>query len=348
MKHILFIVNSLSYKSGLERVACLMANIFSEKLNYSVCIINRDTKKEGSAYFLNDNVNVLAIGGGYLAFLKGLNNYIKNNKPNTIIIHNMGRLSLLCSILDVKDSRLVSLEHVAFSIRPRWVRFLSKKLYKNIDQIVTLTNSDALSYKAFHNNVVKINNISPFDVEDVDSVYNFDSKNIIAIGRLTYQKNFEDLLKAWELVLNQQKDWTLSIYGKGEDKNKLENLINEKKLTNVFLRGEITNVEEIYCSASFYVMSSRFEGLPMVLIEAQSLGLPIVSYDCPHGPSEIIENNVTGYLVENNNVQELAQAILNLMESSTLREQFSKRAKKHALVYSQRTVIKEWKKVVEN
>ncbi|NNP69361.1 glycosyltransferase family 4 protein [Acinetobacter sp. Ac_5812] len=348
MKKILFVINSLKNKSGLERVACLMANTFSEELDYSVCVINRDAKKEDGAYFLNDNVNVLAIGGGYLNFFMGLNSYIKINKPDTIIVHNMGRLSLLCSMLDIKGSRLVSLEHVAFSIRPQWVRFLSKKLYKNIDQVVTLTNNDALSYKGFHNNIVKINNISPFDVEDVNSVYNSDSKNIIAIGRLTYQKNFEDLLKAWELVLNQKKEWTLSIYGKGEDKNKLENLINEKKLTNVFLRGEITNVEEIYCSASFYVMSSRFEGLPMVLIEAQSLGLPIVSYNCPHGPSEIIENNVTGYLVENNNVQELAQAILSLMDSSTLREQFSKRAKEHALVYSQRTVIKEWIKVVEN
>lgn len=325
-----------------------MANIFSEELYYSVCIINRDAKKDDSAYFLNDDVNVLAIGGGYLDFFMGLNSYIKNSKPDTIIVHNMGRLSLLCSMLDIKGLRLVSLEHVAFSIRPQWVKFLSKKLYKNISQVVTLTNNDALSYKRFHNNVVKINNISPFDVEDFNSVYNSESKNIIAIGRLTYQKNFEDLLKAWDLVLNQKEEWTLSIYGKGEDRNKLEHIIRERNLKNVYLRGEITNVEEIYCSAAFYVMSSRFEGLPMVLIEAQSLGLPIVSYDCPHGPSEVIENNVTGYLVENHNIQELARAMLNLIESSVLREQFSKRAKEHAIVYSKRTVIEAWIKVVEN
>lgn len=347
MNKILFVINSLKHKSGIERVACLLANLFVEDLGFKVLIVNRDTEKKHVAYNLSAHVEVLKISGNYCKFYKGLNSRIGDFQPDLILTHNMGRLSLLCAFLvKTKNIKLVSLEHVAFKVRPKWVRLLSKLLYKKIDQVVTLTQHDMQPYQLFHNNVVKINNISPFDVQALDLEYALESKTIISIGRLTYQKNFESLLEAWKIVSKVKNDWQLMIYGIGENQKKLETIIKNENIKNVYLKGQTTDVESVYRSAAFYVMSSRFEGLPMVLIEAQSFGLPIISYDCPHGPAEIIEHNENGYLIENKNPTLLAESMLKLMTSDALRSKFSENAQQHATEYSSQNIVKDWTKVI--
>lgn len=345
MKKIVFIINSLKNRSGTERVACLLANLFAEKLGYEVVIANRDTDKDNVAYDLYENIDVLKISGSYFNFYKGLNKELRISPPDVIFVHNMGRLSLLCSMLSIgAKTKFISLEHVAFDIRPVWVKFLSKFVYRKINQVVTLTKKDMQPYRRFHKNINKINNISPFDDQDLE--YAIKSKTIISIGRLTYQKNFESLLKAWAIVSKEMPDWNLEIYGIGEEEQKLRQNIFENNLKNVYLKGQTSEVESIYRTAALYVMSSRFEGLPMVLIEAQSFGLPIVSYDCPHGPAEIIENNKTGFLVENQNSDILACCMLKLMASESLRVKFSKNARNHAIAYSEKEILKDWVKVI--
>lgn len=347
MRKILFIINSLKEKSGIERVACLLANFFDSDFNLIIKIVNRDTLKENVSYILNPNIDVVKINGGYHDFFSGLNGLIEDFKPDYIFIHNMGRLSLLCSTLNKgKNTKVISLEHVAFQVRPKWVKFLTKLLYKRIDQVVTLTQHDMKPYQDFHNNVVKINNISPFDSDALDIDYPIESRTIVSIGRLTYQKNFESLLEAWKIVSEQAPDWNLMIYGLGENQKKLENIIIENKIDNVYLKGQTSDVQSVYKSAAFYVMSSRFEGLPMVLIEAQSHGLPIISYNCPHGPAEVIINGENGYLVENQNPNLLAEAMLKLMASDPLRLKFSQNAKQDAKRYSKVEILKEWLKVL--
>lgn len=344
---ILFVINSLKHRSGIERVACLLANLFDAELSCQVKIVNRDTPKNKVPYDLNSSVGVLVAGGGYYSFYKGVNRLIEDFNPNLILAHNMGRLTLLCTFLNKeKNVRLVSLEHVAFKVRPKWVRLLSKLLYKKIDQVVTLTQHDMQTYKMFHNNVVQINNISPFDVKDLNLYYAHQSKTIVSIGRLTYQKNFESLLHAWKIVSENQSDWILEIYGSGENQKQLESIMKHENIKNVYLKGQTTDVESVYRSAAFYVMSSRFEGLPMVLIEAQSFGLPIISYDCPHGPAEIIEHNENGFLVQDQNPVLLAESMLKLMSSDALRSRFSENAHQHATQYSSQNIVKDWTKVI--
>lgn len=344
---ILFVINSLKEKSGIERVACLLANLFDEDLKFQIKIVNRDTVKDNASYALNPNIEVVKINGNYINFFFGLNELVKDYKPNYIIVHNMGRLALLTTFIKKKSFlKIISLEHVAFEIRPKWVKFIAKIMYNHIDTVVTLTKHDMNPYYDFHHNVVQINNISPFDCETLDLNYSIESKKIVAIGRLTYQKNFESLLEAWKIVSRHVFDWNLMIYGVGENQKKLENIINHEKIGNVYLRGQTNDVESVYKSAAFYVMSSRFEGLPMVLIEAQSHGLPIISYECPHGPAEVIVNDENGYLVENQNPKLLADAILKLISSDSLRLKLSQNAQQHAKRYSKVEILKEWSKVL--
>ena len=156
------------------------------------------------------------------------------------------------------------------------------------------------------------------------------------------------LIEAWLLVEAKHPNWLLNIYGEGEDRSKLEKMIADKNLNNITLKGLTNDVQAVYDTAAFYVMSSRFEGLPVVLIEAQSRGLPIVSFDCPSGPAEIVHNNIDGVLVENGNVLALAESMIKLIEDDSLRKLMSKHSLKAAKVYQIETITQKWLFLLEN
>lgn len=341
---ITFIINSLSYKAGTERVACNLANLFFEKLGYHVDILNRDTSFDEVAYRLNSNIGVYALNGNYMSFYFKVQDYINKNKPDYLIVHNMGRLSLLCSFLKKNDTKIISFEHGAFDNRPSWVKFFSKLVYRSIDTIITLTKQDELNYKDWNKNVVSIFNVSPFSVTAISSLRD---KDIISVGRLTYQKNFQALLQAWTMIQSQIGDWRLKIYGEGECFSELVNIIKKNGLQNVQLMGQTSNIEQIYDRSSLFVMSSLSEGLPMVLIEAQTFGLPIISFDCPHGPAEVIYHQKNGLLVENQNVKALAEAMLSLMQNDEKREQYSQQAFVDAQRFQENSILQKWKNILE-
>lgn len=335
---IFFIINSLKNSSGSERVACILANKLVEKLNYDVTILNRDANFDEVAYPLDSRVKVQKIAGSQLSFYKSLVSTLKREIPDFVIVHNMGKLSLLCSLIP-KIKKLVILEHVSFISRPKYIQFLSKMLYKKIHQVVTLTHRDKLSFDEFHSNVTVIPNFSPFPLKIKKD---FEHKQIVSIGRLTDQKNYLHLLKAWEKIFHQLPEWKLCIYGEGEHKNLLIDYINAKQLLNVYLKGATSDVQHVYESSVFFVMSSKYEGLPMVLIEAQSFGLPIISYDCPNGPSDIIYDEMNGYLVDNQNIDELANRILELAKSPKKLEEFSKQSLINAQNYQPEKILYLW------
>lgn len=346
MKKVLFVINSLSNKSGTERVACLLANLFTENMGYSVCIVNRTTIKEQVAYSLNNIIEVKKIEGNPLFFYNGLHDFIKKYKPDSIVVHNMGKLSLLCAFMKLNSKiNLISLEHGAFSTRPFYIKFLVNLFYKKIDHIVVLNEFDRREFAKKTNNVHKIYNPSPFS-HLKNSNYAEGRRSIIALGRLHPEKNFEHLIMAWVALGNKTDGWILKIFGKGKEYTSLKYLIENNGQANIKLMGEVADAQLAYDEAALYVMSSKNEGLPMVLIEAQSNGIPIVSYDCPHGPSEIITHNVDGLLVENQNIQALSDAINIMLSSFETRERFSKAALKGAERFSNETILSKWKAIL--
>ena len=191
---------------------------------------------------------------------------------------------------------------------------------KKLDQLVVLTKEDEEKLKLTHQNVTQIYNFSPL-APTVKAPLN--QKKIVAVGKLDPQKGFDLLIEACRFIKNWD-GWILEIYGQGPDEEQLRSKISFYELEkHIFLKGVTRKVEEVYHSASFYVLSSRFEGFPMVLLEAISFGLPIVSYNCPYGPSDVISSNENGLLVEDQNVQKLADAILKLASSPDLLQKFS-------------------------
>lgn len=335
---ILFIINSLTNRSGTERVATQLANELTLLNNESLTIATRDTDRNECAYELNNDIKLLKLSGNIIQFFLKLKGLILKEQFDFIVMHNMGKLSLLCSLLPT-SIKLISLEHVAFSSRPSYVQLISKLLYKRINQVITLTEEDKLSFDKFHPNVMVIPNFSPYPVI---SEKKSGSKSIIAVGRLTKQKNFIHAIKVWEKIHHQINDWQLDIYGDGEQEDLLLDYIKINEISNIRIHKSTPNIADVYADANFFLMSSKYEGLPMVLIEAQSFGLPIISYDCPHGPRSIIQHGVNGFLVENQNIDQLSEAILCLAGNNHLQEEMSKHSLDNAKKYEKKEIIYLW------
>ena len=177
------------------------------------------------------------------------------------------------------------------------------------------------------------------------------SKRVVTIGRYAYQKGYDLLLKAWAEIekikeleeVNEVKEWTLDIYGQG-DRTDYRQLMAELGIdTNrCHLNGPVDDVGQVYKDSSIFVLSSRFEGFGLVLVEAMASGLPVVSFDCPAGPDEIITDGYDGLLVPSGDVKLLAQKLMLLMADKELRTRLSQNARRSAQRYEMNSIAGKW------
>lgn len=208
-----------------------------------------------------------------------------------------------------------------------------------LDTLVLLTQEDANSWEGVTKTFV-IPNPTPFYPEKSSSC---ESHKAICVGRLNEQKGYEYLFDAWAIVSRRHPDWVLNAYGSGEIKEQLQERINEKGISNTLILNEPTSdIIDKYLESSIYIMSSRFEGFPMVLLEAMSCGLPCVSFDCPNGAKDIIEDGRNGFLVEYLNVNALAESICKLIEDESLRKMLGQTAKEDVMMYLPDSIMKLW------
>lgn len=342
--HIVFIINSLEARGGTERVASLLANHLSRF--YQITILSKYFHNEENAYPLDKSVSDIKFTGNDFVFLKKCKEYVAKNDPEILIIHTMSKLTCALLISGFKAKRIWSIEHISYEFHTFLYKQLRKRLYKKVNTVITLTICDQENYKKFHTNVISIPNATPLQIKEKSSKNQ--SKIIVSIGRLTHQKGYDLLVDAWSKLEKNHPDWSLHIYGQGEDRENLEQMIRDYNLSNITLKGITSDVESVYDNASIYVMSSRFEGFGMVLIEAQSRGLPIVSFDCPSGPAEIIQNEVNGYLVERKNTKALSNQIKYLIKHEPIRENFSKKALISAKRFTVNNIMTQWTSLIES
>jgi len=171
------------------------------------------------------------------------------------------------------------------------------------------------------------------------------AKIILSVGRLDYIKGFDILIKAWGMIFKKHTDWKMQIVGSGEEKDRLENLILENGIKNVELISQQNRIEDFYKKSSIYVMASREEGFPMVLLEAMSSGLPIISF-ANEGAKAIIENENTGILVKLLDIEELSFTITKLIEDKHLRERIANNASLEAKKYDINYISPKWNEVL--
>lgn len=372
-----YIIPGLFYPSGMERVLTAKVNYFVQHFDYEVHIFVTDGKGMQPYYPLDKRISLHHLDinfDGIFAFslVKRTALYWKKQRllkkrleKELCAIRPDITVSLLRRdvnfINDLKDgslkvgelhfNRLVYRQFTdkrfpAFmqkAITKMWQKQLLTNLQK-LAAFVVLTQEDA-GYWFPLNNVSVIPNPLPFFPDEPALL---DNKQVIAVGRMTYQKGFDLLIKSWKQVVEQHPDWTLKIYG-GGDKKFYQALIDELNLMDsCFLEDATDAIAEKYYQSSIFVLSSRYEGFGMVLVEAMAYGVPPVAFMCPCGPKDLIEDGQNGLLVENGQIGELAERISFLMADESERKRMGANARSAIKRLEIEPVANEWKGLFES
>ena len=357
---------------GVERVVSVKASYFAEVYHYDVTIIVTEGQGRNCFFSLSDKVKVINLNLGFeelwkASFIKKVFLYLKKQyryrrmlkselmriRPDITISVLRREINFINSIPDgshkvgelhvnrsnyrnftSRDSNLMKRFFARF-----WMNDLIKHLRK-LDRMVVLTEDAKKDWPEL-SNVTLIPDPIPFIV---DQVSNLSSKRVVSIGRYAYEKGNDLLLKAWSKVEKSCKDWTLDVYGMGnqvpyqELMRKLE--IDE---TRCHLHGSLSDVKEVYLNSSIFTLPSRFEGFGLVIIEAMACGVPVVAFDCENGPRNIITDNQNGILVKPFDVDEYAESLLRLIRDAQLRAQMGNRACVSSKRYAIESIALQWK-----
>lgn len=360
MVNVCFLSGDMSRTGGTERVLSIIANELSKKDDkFNIHILSITNESNSSYFTLNKGIKTERILQSkdvnfkkhYFQVIKGIRQYIKKNKIDILIdVEVIASLFSIPAALFTK-TRLIAWEHFNFyEDNGSSLRVFSRKLISRFsDYIITLTEQDKMNYLNNLNIKGKIDFIyNP--IENGDSTNcDIKAKQLISVGRLTYQKGFDMLCEVAKEVLKDNPEWKWIILGDGEDKEKLESKIKEYNLQGkLILKGKVSNVEDYYKNSSLYVMTSRFEGLPMTLLEAKSYKLPIVSFNCLTGPSEIVRNNINGFLIETGNVAAMVNKIDILLSDINKREDFSNKSNLDIEKFKLKSIVDKWESILIN
>lgn len=352
MKKICFLIGNLNSSGGTERVTTLIANALAQK-NFQVSILSLADGKQ-SFFELEPDIKTYSLYPEKISFKKNflgavwlIRRFVTQNQIDTLVVVDSISCVFTVPALFGLKVKHICWEHFNFKVNlgVKYRDIGRKWAAKYCDYIVTLTHRDQELWKNNLSNIRSkiITIVNPSTFEGIEHIPDLDCKVVLAVGRYRHQKGYDLLLQAWSSVTNKE-GWKLVIVGEGEDKQKIIELSKFLKIDDtVEINSSTDNIAQYFKSASFYCMSSRFEGLPMVLLEAQSFGLPLVSFDCDTGPAELIDNEFSGYLVEPENIEKLSEAItkmINLDKDSYLRMCIN--AKENVNNFKVDEIVKKW------
>lgn len=345
MRKIFFYTDDITFTGGVERVIINLANEFINK--YEVTIISNSMKKDVQYTYdkkikffnldLKNNSKFLR----KMEIILKLNKFLKNEDG---VILGMGTWNAV-PLVFIKNKKLIKVasEHLAYNKIPLQTRILRKIFYKYLDGINILTEFDKKKYEKLNKNIFVIPNFINYTEEKKEN--KLTNKKVIAIGRLEYQKGFDILLKIWDAIEKEIDDWELKIYGDGSQKEELIKEKNKLNLKNIEFCGEVKDIYSKLNESSIFVLSSRYEGFGLVLLEASACGVPCVSFDCETGPRDIINNGKNGYLIEEGDLEEFKNKIILLMKNYDLRIKIASESKKVINKYAKENVLRIWDKM---
>jgi len=361
MKSIVILTDSIHKIGGIESLIYIKANYWTTIKKYKVTIITTEQKGKKSLFKMDKNIPLVDLSINYdrtssyfgpRNFLKIVKNFFQLQKhintiqPDILIIANHIPVTFFFPLLKTRAKIIKEFHFSKFYISKAKKSFFKKYeayLESKLDYSVVLSEEERQFYNT--GNVVVI----PNPVLNISNDLKLGHRANIAIaaGRLAPVKRFDILIDIWEkfVQINPNTTWKLQIYGDGES-NYMEELrqkIKNKKLVeHIQLMGSVTNMQEIMQNVGLYLMTSGQECFPMVLLEAQAAGLPIISFDCPTGPRNIITNNNNGILVENNNQTDFVTQLTKLTSNEKARTTLAKNGLVNVQKYTLEKIMEIW------
>ena len=333
-KNINIITLDISLTGGIERVISVLANKFTE-MGFRVTVFSLFRKNKELGYKFHDDIRIEFINetpAGAKTLLGKIQYYIRmcqgvkniRNQCSGHVLSTLTNISCILGLLNFcgRTTKFIAAEHSQYYAHSRLIQLARRYCYRYAEKIVSLTNNDADIFRRYFpaNKVEVIVNPVSFECEEPSATLTV--KRLVTIGRLVDVKGYDDLLKDLQSFLFEKSDWCLDIYGEGEDKNKLMKLARTLGIASqVNFKGFVRNVQEELQGASLYLCSSKTEAFPMSFLEAFSVGIPVISYDCPVGPKELISDNVNGFLLgDRHTYSTFTDAINGILE---MEEQYS-------------------------
>jgi len=342
-KTAIVIENAFSY-AGTENICNYMTECFS--LNSTIDLFS--IKGGDKPFYPYRNVRKIFTFENHKYPINKVISKINKEEYTHVFIISMGKLSFLFMLhLFFKKNKsktiYISCEHVAIKSFNFFVRSLKYFSLRKYNKVIVLTDVDKLNLKRKNINAIKIPNPISFNFFERKVI----NKKILAVGRLTHQKGFDKLLKIWKVFVEKNPSWILNIAGDGELKEELLETVKNLNLScSVNFLGKVTNIDELYMKSDIFLMTSRYEGLPLVLLEAKSWSLPVISYDCPTGPREIITNEVDGLLIPNDDANQFLEKLDMLANDEGMLLQLSKNSFETYKKFSTEIVAEKWRNVL--
>ncbi|MBP4137572.1 glycosyltransferase [Flavobacterium geliluteum] len=353
---LLYIVPKIKNVGGVARVLAIKANYFVENFGYEVHVLSQNEEKNEPFYSFNKkiifhNVNLSSnICSILWSLRKTINQKIDNIKPDIIVVADNGLKAFIYPFIISVKTPLVFECHGSKYVEEKAQKtsFLLKLKYKfknfgasRFTYMVALSTESSKEWNV--KNTIIIANPSWIKT---DSKASLESKKVISIARNSYEKGLDRLLLIWKIISPKYPDWTLDIY--------TDDIVSlEKEARNIGIISTInyfnfsTNIEEKYVEFSIYLMTSRSEGFPMVLLEAMAFGLPCIAYDCRIGPRSIIKKDKTGFLIPDENIEQYVEKLSLLIENKEQRLELGANAIENMKNFSLHKIMSQWRVFLE-
>jgi len=370
MRKLVFCVGQLIEPGGTERVLANKVNYLSS-IGYEIIIITVNQKQ--NKYFYNFNSKIKFYDITYekpkflihpflfirniIYFRKEYNKLLKKIQPDIVTVNERGYLDFIIPFISKHIPKIrefhssqkaiklhiTQMNSIISRLRHKIMYSFLYKIFNKYDYLVLLTKSD-YNESDYKTNVEIIPNMHKPIVLQKSKLEN---KKVISVGSMNGNiKRFDLQIMIWHNIIQKNKDlndWSLHIYGDGKNRLRLQKKINKLGLEkHIFLHGKSKNLYKHYLDSSIFIFTSIGEGFGMVLVEAMSYGLPCVSFNCPHGPSEIIDNNNDGFLIKNDDIIEFEKKLTLLMKDDKLRKNMGKNAYSNSKRFCPKQIGLKW------
>ncbi len=355
MRNICFFSGDITRGGGTEKTSIMLANALVRQGKYRILFLSLVEHAQKPFFELHSDIKHYVLGKrwitpgpGYLRVIPRLRNFVIEHKIDVLIDIDIVLDVLSIPVAGKLGIKVISWEHFSYGYEMKsWYRrYILKYSVRHTDYIVTLTEEDRNMYMkktGRTQNICAIYN----PIQEVADCPNLQKEKwLVTVGHLIKRKGTDYLAKVALQVLNQCPDWKWMVVGSGEDYAYLKAFIKEHNLAGrLILTGRTKDVNSYLEKSQIYVMTSRSEGLPMVLLEAKACNLPTVSFDIRTGPREIIEDGVNGYLIPPFDCEKMAERLKQLICDEELRTEFAKHARNQMDKFRLENIVGRWNQI---